>query len=130
MPTQILCFRFLRGGSAWAGRQLQHGRVLPFAQLSQQDYLAIRKLERVMMNFALALVDLPKPGHLVRDLTFRVPKVDGVVLHLSLEGEFRTGKQAYGHVSLLDRREAASERVKLRGYQRLSHLSRSGCSEM
>ena|SRR5690348_11473758 len=83
MPTQILCFRFLRGGSAWAGRQLQHGRVLPFAQLSQQDYLAIRKLERVMMNFALALVDLPKPGHLVRDLTFRVPKVDGVVLHLS-----------------------------------------------
>ena len=37
-------------GDTRAGRQLQHGRVLTFAQLRQQDDLPVGKLKGVMMK--------------------------------------------------------------------------------
>jgi hypothetical protein len=46
-----------------AGRQLQHGRVLSFAQMRQQNDPPVRKLKRIMMNVRLVLVDLPEHSH-------------------------------------------------------------------
>src|SRR5262245_9819730 len=46
-------------------RQLQHGRVLAFAQLRKQNYLSIGKFESVTMNVPFAFVDLPELRHLV-----------------------------------------------------------------
>ena len=42
---RVVPLRFVRGD-----RQLQHGRVLPFAQLRQQDNFAVGKLQGIMMN--------------------------------------------------------------------------------
>jgi len=55
-----------------------------------------------MMNIAPILVDLPKAGHFVRDLTFRSPKPVGVVLHTfpahALKVERRRRSWLRGHV--------------------------------
>ena len=83
-----------------------------------------------MMNIAPILVDLPKAGHFVRDLTFRSPKPVGVVLHFLLEGEFRAGKQAHGDIPVFDGREAAREALEFRGHERLPNLGEPRRNEM
>ena len=83
-----------------------------------------------MMNIAPILVDLPKAGHFVRELTFRSPKPMGVVLHFLLEGEFRARKQAHGDISVFDRREASRKALEFRGYERVPNLGGAGRNEM
>jgi len=53
----LLCF--LCG--ARRSRQLQHGRVLAFAQPGEQNDLSIRKFQRVVVRRRLFLIDLPEP---------------------------------------------------------------------
>ena len=50
------------------GWQLQHSRSLALAQLRQQHGLTVGKLQRIMMDIRLALVDLAKLGHPVSAL--------------------------------------------------------------
>jgi hypothetical protein len=130
MTAEVAPFCFVCGFSTWTGWQLQHGGTLPFTQLSQQDDPAIGKLEGIVMDIALPLVDLPKAGHFVRDLTFRSPEPVGLVLHFLLEGEFSAREQAHGDISIFDRREASRKALEFRGYERLRNLGRSGRNEM
>ena len=58
--TALLLLRFVRG--ARRSRQLQHGRVLTFAQSGEQNDLSVGKLERVVVHRRLFQVDLPKPS--------------------------------------------------------------------
>ena len=104
--------------------QLQHGRVLTFAQMSQQHDLAIGELQRIMMDLRLVLVDLPESSHLVSNLAQWLPKTDGLILHVLLEGEFGAGKQAYGHMPLSDSGETIREPLEPSRYQRLADLCR------
>ena len=79
-----------------AGRQLQHGRVLTFAQMRQQHDLPVRKLKRIMMNVRLVLVDLSEHSHPMPELTPWAEHEDSLALHLLLESKLCAGKQAYG----------------------------------
>lgn len=99
LPLCFVC------GDTRTGGQLQHGRTLTFAQLRQQNDLPIGKLERIMMDVGLVHVDLPELSHLVPELTLWAKCTAGLALHFILEGELRTGKQAYGHVPVFDRSE-------------------------
>jgi hypothetical protein len=68
---------------AWAGRQLQHGRALTFAQMRQQDDFSVGELKGIMMNVWPALVDLLELRH-------RVPEAPrennaSIASHLFLE---------------------------------------------
>src|SRR4029078_6786211 len=82
-------------------RQLQHGRVLTLAQLPSQDDLPIGKFQSVMMNVWLVFVDMLKLSEAMSEL----PANDhaNIPLHLFLKGKFCSGKQAHGHVTILDR---------------------------
>src|SRR5690349_19363172 len=83
------------------------------------------------MNVAPPLVDLPKAGHPVRDLTFWSAKPVGVVLHFVLEGEFSAREQAHGDIrSIFHGREASRKALEFRGYERLPHFRGPGRNEM
>ena len=60
--TALLLLRFVRG--ARRSRQLQHGRVLAFAQPGEQNDLSVGKLQRVVVHRHLFHVDLPEPSYL------------------------------------------------------------------
>ena len=85
------------------GRQLQHGRVLSFAQMRQQHDFPVRKLKRIMMNVRLVLVDLSEHSHPMPELTPWAEHEATLALHLFLESKLCAGKQAYGHIGLADR---------------------------
>jgi len=75
---------------ARAGRQLQHGRALTFAEVRQQDDFSIRKLKGVMMRVQLVFVDLLK----LRDRVPEAPRENNASIetHLFLEGKFGAGE--------------------------------------
>jgi hypothetical protein len=54
----LLVFGFVR--RARRGRQLEHRRVLAFAQPGEQHGLPVRELQRFVMHVRLAHVDLPE----------------------------------------------------------------------
>ena len=80
---------------------MQHGGVLTFAQLRQQDDLAVRELKGVVMDVRPILVDLLEFGHPVPES----PGEDKTSLesHLVLEGELGTGKKTHGDVTIVER---------------------------
>jgi len=59
-----------------------------------------------MMGVGLVHIDLPKLSQAVAELTPRVKYASGVALHFPFKGEFCAGKQAYGHVPVVDRSKA------------------------
>src|ERR1700722_19032299 len=54
----LLCYRL--GGSLWLSGQLQNRGLLTLTKERQQQDLAVRKFERIVMGHCLFFVDLPK----------------------------------------------------------------------
>jgi hypothetical protein len=54
-------------GSLWFCWQLQNGRLLTFTQCCQEDKLAVRKFQRIVMRRNFVFVDLPKDRRLMLD---------------------------------------------------------------
>ena len=61
----LLLLRFVRGTRR--SRQLQHGRVLAFAQPGELHDLTVGELQCVVMHVGLLEVDLPEPSYLLTD---------------------------------------------------------------
>jgi hypothetical protein len=82
--------------------QLQHGRVLTYAQTSEQHDLPVWELKRIVMYTWLFLVDLPEPGHFRSKLSSRRPFREGNALDILLERDLRAGQKAHRHVWFSD----------------------------
>jgi hypothetical protein len=54
----LLCYRL--GGSLWLSGQLKNRGLLTLTKERQQQDLAVRKFERIVMGHCLFFVDLPK----------------------------------------------------------------------
>src|SRR5262249_15857658 len=63
LSGQPIVVVLLRASGLLRGRQLQHGHVLPFDQPRDENDLAARQLERVVMDVRLVHVDLPEACH-------------------------------------------------------------------
>src|SRR6187200_3089260 len=108
--------------------QLQHSCALTLAQLCEQDGLAVGKLEGVMVNVGLVLVDMLKLSDAVAEL----PAEDhaNIPLHLVLKGKLGAGKQTHRHVAVVDRSKTARSCLgKARRNQLVADLCRSGCDD-
>jgi NAD(P)-dependent dehydrogenase (short-subunit alcohol dehydrogenase family) len=51
-----------------ACRQLQHGRILAFAQLGDQHDPSAGEFQRIMMHVGVVRVDVPEPSHFLTEL--------------------------------------------------------------
>jgi hypothetical protein len=110
---------------AYTSWQLQHGRQLAFAQLRQQDDLAVGELKGVTMDVGPTLVDLLEFRHPVPES----PGEDKASLesHLLLEGKLGAGEQTNGHITIIDRSKTTRSRVgEARRYQLVSDLRGPG----
>jgi hypothetical protein len=82
------------------------------------------------MGVRIVHVDLPEPGHLLRELPVREKSMT-VLNDVRLEGDFRAWKQAHRHGRFSDCGETASDRVvELRRYQLVSDLRGSRGDEV
>src|SRR6516225_8381260 len=100
-----------RGGSRLR-RELQDGRILTCAQMREQDHLAVRKLERIMVRALVLRVDLSEARDLVSDRLPSPPEegqleAGRLALDLAIKADLRAGKQTHRHIGLTDRRKAA-----------------------
>ena len=124
----LLCF--LCG--ARRSRQLQHGRVLTFAQPGKLHDLTIGELQGVMMHAGLLQVDPPKSSYLRTDQLLAPDDIKNMLAFDFLRKCYlRSRKEAHCYGWLFDRCEPTSERVfELRRHQLVSDLCRSGCNEI
>ena len=71
-----------------AYRHLQHGRVLASSQFRHQDDLTVRQFKSVMVRIRLVLINLPKPGYLVRE-PFETEAVGSLAFKIVFKGQLR-----------------------------------------
>src|SRR5260370_4354946 len=72
-------------------RQLQHGRVLAFAQPGEQHGLPVGELQRIVMHIWLSDVDLPEPIHFPPEFHVREKTKSALVLDFLFERDLRAG---------------------------------------
>jgi len=105
--------RFVRGlvGALFlrVGRQLKHGRMLPFAQAREQHHLPVREFQRVAMRIGKAVLGIAEAGDPLAQLLAREEGEYGVALYVPLECQFGTGCQANRNGRFADLRETASD---------------------
>src|SRR5712692_5575793 len=88
--------------------KLEHGRLLTFQQLGQQDRLPVGKLERIVMHPRLIPVELPKDRRLVADRSCAPAEEAGCGAgRLLREGELRSRKHANRRRHVLGRGESS-----------------------
>ena len=71
-------------------RQLQNRGFLALAQEGQQEHVAIRQLQRIMMHVGLRLIDLPEDRSLV-------PRGPGRAIHTNFTIKSKLGARQYAH---------------------------------
>src|ERR1700731_303657 len=81
-------------------RHLQHSGALARGQPRDQNDLAARKLQRVMMDVRVFHVDLAETGDFVPDAGFAEQTESAVVSNTFLKCELGAGKQAHGGVGI------------------------------
>src|SRR5271169_2661969 len=98
--------------------------------MCQQDDFSVGKLKGIMMNVRLVFVDLSEHSHPMPELTPWAEHQGSLALHLLLESKLCAGKQAYGHIRLVDRSKTTRNRFREpRRYELITHLRGSGCDE-
>jgi hypothetical protein len=120
--TVPLLLRFVRG--ARGRRQLQHGRVLTFAQPGELYDLTVRELQRVVMHVGLLQVDLLESRYLVTDQFLASEDLKNMLaFDFRLECDLRAGNKTHCYGWLFDRCEPTSQRVfEPRRHQLVSDL--------
>jgi hypothetical protein len=71
-----------------AYRHLQHGRVLASSQFRHQDDLTVRQFKSVMVRIRLVLINLPKPGHPMRE-PLETETVGSLASQIFFKGQLR-----------------------------------------
>jgi hypothetical protein len=82
-----------------AGRQLQDGRELAFAQLRQQDGFSVGELKGIMTKLRHLVPEPPGNDH------------TSLASHLFFEGKLGAGKQTDGDVAIVGRSKTSRDRV-------------------
>src|ERR1700686_1857067 len=90
-------------------RHLQDGGALARCQPRDQNDLAARKLQRVMMDVRVFHVDLAETGDFVPDAGFAEQAESAVVSNTFLKCELGAGKQAQGRVGVAGGSKPRSE---------------------
>src|SRR5581483_797731 len=117
--------------ATWRRRQLQHIRVLAFAELRDQHQLAVGKFQRIVMHVGLVEVDLPEKSDPFLQLPFGKHAPAVLVFDIPLECDFRAGKEADGHVRLSRGGEAAGDGIaEPRGRELVSDACGPACNAM
>jgi hypothetical protein len=90
--------------------ELQHSRALALFELRYQNDLAVRKLQRIVVDVALIWVEASKSREPVaqqaKSEAWQKPRERMVRLDLAFKGELGARKQAHRHVWFLRSREA------------------------
>jgi len=87
---------------------LQHGGVLAFTQPGEQYNLPVGELERIVMRMRFGLVDPPETGRCRCSFALWEHAKHVPVLNFLFERDFCARENAYRHIWLSNRREAAS----------------------
>src|SRR6266851_2333530 len=112
--------------------QLQHCRMLTYAEMREQHDLSIGELKGIMVRTRIVQVDLPEPRHLVVDLPLALLekaqlKSRNLSLDLAFERDLGAGKKAHRNLGFSNRREPVRGGIpKLRCDQLVSDLRGSG----
>ena len=110
------------------GRQLQHGCPLTLAKPREQNHLAVRKFQGIMVGGRFLEIDLPKAGQpLSYQLARENPDIERpFALDIAFEGDLRAGQQADRDIRLSYRGKSAGDGVlELRRHQLISDLNSS-----
>ena len=73
--------------------------MLSFAQPGQQNHLAARELDRVMLFVGIVYVDLPEPGDALAQLAGREETQGMIAFNVTVEGELGAWKDANRYFS-------------------------------
>jgi hypothetical protein len=105
---------WFRSGGSCLDWQLQNHRLLSVAQGRQEDDHTVWKLQCIMMNRSITLIDLTKDCHLVLD-QFPAPKQQASSLALNVlgKGQLSTRPKTDRYAFVLGRCEAAGAGAKV-----------------
>jgi hypothetical protein len=119
LPTPA--FGFVSAGFVSAVRlrirwQLQDRRMLANAQARQQNHLAIREFQGIVVFVRVLKIDLPKARDVRPQFPPLVQAKRVIAFNISVKTQLGSRTQAHRHVRLTNGRKAAGKRVaKLRG---------------
>ena len=78
-------------GRTQTGRQLKHCRMLACTQTCQENHLAAREFQRVVMLVGIVQVDLPEPRHVFPQLLVGEEPERVIALDIAVEYQFGAG---------------------------------------
>jgi hypothetical protein len=121
---------YIIGSRLRNGRQLQHGRVLAYAQASEQHDLPVGELKGIMVRVRIVQVHLPETSHRVTDVLRFIfeeaqLKSGNLTLDIAFERDLGAGKQADGCVTVFGCAEAARASAKVAGGELVADLRRT-----
>ena len=78
-------------GRARASRQLKHRGMLSCTQTCQQNHLAAREFQRVVVLVRIVQIDLPEPSHVFPQLLVREEPERVIALDIAVEDQLSSG---------------------------------------
>jgi hypothetical protein len=110
-------------------RKLQHGRFLALAKLGQEDDLAVREFQRIVMDVRRLLVDLAEDRRVVFDvLDAAAEEARRFDRNLFRESDLRSRQQTHCRGAFFRRREAPCSGAEIPSGELVAYFSWSRCN--